>query len=148
MSCNNEKWYSDFINPVIDKLSYNEKCKEVKLGPLRIGKVNKSGHKFFYLGEIKPVDHPDQRKPKILLMPRFVTRCLLVQHTNVKEMLRSLRRESLMIIVNYQFGFKQLEKSGWICVVSEIANEHFLFLKRDWLLDENNLIKFTNIITH
>jgi len=44
-------------------------------------------------------------------MPRFVTKFLLTQHqNNVKEMLRALRRESLLIIVTYQFGFKRLEK--------------------------------------
>lgn len=45
-----------------------------------------------------------------MLIPRFVTRHLLSQSNAVKELLRALRRESLLIIYNYQFGLRQLEK--------------------------------------
>ena len=48
-----------------------------------------------------------------MLIPRFVTRYLLSQNNAVKELLRALRRESLLIIYNYQFGLRQLEKFNW-----------------------------------
>jgi len=90
----------------MNRLINDDSERMVKLGPLNINKTVRSGYKYFGLGA--NIDSSEERKT--LLIPRFVTRYLLSPTSNVKEMLRSLRRESLMIIVNYQFGFKQLDK--------------------------------------
>lgn len=108
-SINKEGWYSDFVSPVMQQLMIDDSISMVKLGPLNINKTIRSGYMYFYIGE----NHPDRSLSKqthTMLIPRFVTRYLLSQSSNVKEMLRDLRRESLMIIVNYQFGLKSLEK--------------------------------------
>jgi len=96
----NETWYTDFVQPLMQRLTKDESSENVKLGPLNIHKVTRCGYTYFYLGT-------DDSK---LLMPRFVTKHILAQSSTVRDMLRALRRESLLIIVNYQFGFKRLEK--------------------------------------
>ena len=104
VSCNlqeqNEIWYTDFVQPCMQRLTKEQNYNQVKLGPLEINKTERSGYTYFYLGS------DDSR----LYLPRFVTKYLLDKESTVKEMLRALRRESLMTIVNYQFGFKRLDK--------------------------------------
>ncbi len=70
----------------------------VKLGPINIHKTVRCGYQYFYLGEAENGDYEQRQK---LLMPNFASRYLITQNSNVKEMLRALRRESLMIIINY-----------------------------------------------
>lgn len=51
ISVNNESWYSDFIKPVMNKLTHDETCKMVKLGPINIGKLTRYGFTYFYIGQ-------------------------------------------------------------------------------------------------
>ena len=88
-----ESWYTDFVRPLIHTLVEDESVQLVKLGPLNISKQVRSGYKYLGLG--------DNSKRCTLLIPKFVSRYLLSPNSNVKEMLRHLRRESLLIIVNY-----------------------------------------------
>jgi len=85
----------------MQRLTKDEETVDAKLGPLNIHKVTRCGYTYFYLGA-------DETK---LLMPRFVTKHLMAQNSTVKDMLRALRRESLLIIVNYQFGFNRLDRT-------------------------------------
>jgi hypothetical protein len=102
----NESWYEAFVTPTMNRLFNDDLEKMVKLGPLNISKTTRSGYKYFGIAD--NIDSSEERTT--LLIPKFVIRYLLSPRSNVKEMLRNLRRESLMIVVNYQFGFKQLEK--------------------------------------
>ncbi len=112
---NKEQWYSDFITPTISRLQDDETVYMIKLGPLNISKTVRCGYTFFQLGDSQSGPLPERgadrsQEESVLMIPRFVQRYLLLQNSNVKEMLRALRRESLMIIVNYQFGFKKLHR--------------------------------------
>ena len=107
VSLNNESLYSDFVNPILDRLTNDEDCNEIKLGTVNIHKTVRCGYQYFYLGETAGAIEQQRQQ---LLLPNLVRRYLITQNSNVKEMLRALRRESLMIIINYQFGFKRLEK--------------------------------------
>ena len=42
------------------------------------------------------------------MLPRFVMENLTRPDSNVKELLASLRKESLELIIQYQFGFKSI----------------------------------------
>mmetsp|Transcript_37430 Transcript_37430/g.49219 ORF Transcript_37430/g.49219 Transcript_37430/m.49219 type:complete len:95 (-) Transcript_37430:134-418(-) len=92
----------------MDRLLHDEKVTMVKLGPLNICKSVRCGYTYFFLGE-RARENDQTTK---LLMPRFVAKFLLSSNSSssLKEMLSALRRESLLIIVNYQFGFKRLDK--------------------------------------
>jgi len=90
----------------MNRLLNDDAEKMIKLGPLNISKTTRSGYKYFGIGD--NIESTEERKT--LLIPKFVIRYLLSPQSNVKLMLRNLRRESLMIVVNYQFGFKQLDK--------------------------------------
>ena len=91
----------------------------IKLGPLNITKTVRCGYTFFSLGDVQNlhstfdsgIDGSSSAQEETLLIPRFVQRYLLLYSSSVKDMLRALRRESLMIIVNYQFGFRKLHRA-------------------------------------
>ena len=39
ISSNNESWYSDFVSPVMQKMTHDENCRMIKLGPVNISKT-------------------------------------------------------------------------------------------------------------
>lgn len=100
----NDQWYVDFISGTMRRLETDEKTKSVKLGPLSISCTARSGYTYFVASESVQSGSGQE----VLLLPRFVTKYLLSNSSSVKDMLKELRRESLLLIVKYQFGFKQL----------------------------------------
>ena len=102
-----ESWYTDFVRPQFDKLLQDNNADMIKLGPLNISKTERCGYTYYFLGDKA---HEDDHTTK-LLIPEFLSKFILKQESSsVKEMLSALRRESLLIIVNYQFGFRRLDK--------------------------------------
>ena len=71
---NNEAWYGDFVNPIIDRLLRDEKTVMVKLGPLKISKVKKCGYTYLYLGD----KSREAEQGATLMSPEFVRRFLLL----------------------------------------------------------------------
>lgn len=93
-----ESWYTDFVRPQFDKLLQDNNVDMIKLGPLNISKTERCGYTYYFLGDKA---HEDEQWTK-LLIPEFLTKYILKQESSsVKEMLSALRRESLLIIVNY-----------------------------------------------
>lgn len=99
-----DQWYYDFVLPLLSRLLNENNLALVKLGPVKIQKKVIGGYKYFFLGE------QETNQSQLMLLPDFVTKYLVSETSSVKEMLRALRRESLLIIINYQFGFKRLDK--------------------------------------
>lgn len=48
---NKEGWYSDFVSPVMQRLTMDDSITMAKLGPLNINKTIRSGYMYFYIGE-------------------------------------------------------------------------------------------------
>ena len=83
---------------------------KVNLGPLAIERVSKRQYTFFSVGEEEKgttLGGKDQVSNPLLL-PRFVMEYITDNRSVVKDLLSSLRKESLELIIQYQFGFKQI----------------------------------------
>lgn len=102
MAFNNpNEWYESFIERTMKPL-IDGKTETVNLGPLSLIREYRHEYVFFSLSELK-----DQKESNLML-PRFVMENLTRTDSNVKELLSSLRKESLELIIQYQFGFKSI----------------------------------------